>query len=147
MVVLRENYGRGDVPHFLYDRVGEALVDSLVLAPVFGAKDGTRVGNVAEGPEAFIREAFVIAAVFLRGEPDAPQRVGGTRGRYLQVITGINDFAIGVAGAVGNPGTVASIENGFKSGDDAAGGDEHLDGVIALVKDVHVRLPVGDNEE
>jgi len=146
-IVLGKDNGRGDVAHFLDEGVGKALVDTLIFVPVFGTEDGARVGDVAERPEAFVGEAFVITAIFFRGEPDAAQRVGGARRRNLQVIVGVDDFAVGVAGAVGDPGAVAGVENGFEGGDDAAGGDEHLNGVVALVEDVHVGLPVGNDVE
>jgi len=122
VVVLRKDDGGGDVSHFLENGVGEALINALILAPVFGAKDGARVGDVAERPEAFVGETFIVAAIFFRGEPDATQRVSRTRGRNLEVIVGVDDFAIGIAGAVGNPCAVAGVENGFERGDDAAGG-------------------------
>ena len=42
---------------------------------------------------------------------------------------------------------MTSIKNRFERRDDAAGGDEHLDGVVALAEDVHVGFPIGNDVE
>src|SRR5208337_854375 len=131
--------------HFLEDGVGKTLIDALIFAPIFRPKNGAGVGDVAERPEAFVGETFVVAAIFLGSEPDAAESVGGTRRGNAQVILMIDYFAIGVAGTVGDPGAVAGVEHGFERGDDAAGGDDDLDGVVAFVEDVHVGLPIGDD--
>ena len=64
------------------------------------------------------------------------------------MILGVDDFAVGIAGAVGDPGAIRGEEHGLKGGDQAAGGNDHLHvAITAVAVDVHVRLTIGDYEE
>src|SRR5712691_2967783 len=75
VVILREKNRRFDALHFLQNGIGKPPVDSLVLQPILGTKDGTRMRNVRERPQSFVRKTLVIAFVFLIAEPYAAQRV------------------------------------------------------------------------
>src|SRR5260370_18771432 len=102
---------------------------------VFGAEDGTSVRDVAERPNTFVGEAFVVALFFFRTEPDAAKRITGMVRRNTKMILGVDRLAVGVAGAVGDPRAVGGEEDGFESGDQATGGDDELGGSVFAIAD------------
>src|SRR5208283_2278565 len=111
---------------FLKDSIGKAAIDFLILEPVVEAEDGASVGNVAKRPEALVGETFVVAAIFFVGKPDAAQGIRGSIGRNLEMVQSVDDFAVGAAGAVGNPGAVAGLKDWFEGGNEAAGRHDGL---------------------
>ena len=146
VVILRQKNWRVHVRHLLQNGVGEALVDALVLQPVFRTENGARVGDVAERPKAFVRKSIVVAFVFFIREPDAAQGIAGAIRGHTEVVVGIHNFAVGAAGAIGDPCAVARQQNRFESGDHTARGHEHFDHLVAIVH-MHVWLAVRDDEE
>ena len=54
VIVLRQENRGVHIRHLLQNGVGEALVDPLVLQPVFRAENRTGVRDVAKRPEAFV---------------------------------------------------------------------------------------------
>src|SRR5579859_3914041 len=132
--------------HFLQNRVGETLVDELVLQPVFGTENRTRMGDVTKRPKPFVRKAVVVAFVFLLREPDAPKRVAGAVGGNAEVVVGVNNFAVSAARAICDPSAVTRQQNGFKRGDHTARGHEHFDYFVS-VKKVDVRLAIPKHEQ
>jgi len=68
-------------------------------------------------------------------------------GRNLDAVVFVDDLAVGVAGAVGDPGTMAGLKNGFERGDEAAGRNNDADGAVILVENVHVGFAIGDHEQ
>jgi len=105
------------------------------------------VRDVTERPETFVRKAFVVAAIFLFGEPNATERVSGVMGRNLDAVVFVDHLAVGIAGAVGHPGAVAGLKNGFERGDQAAGRNDDADGAVIFVENVHVGFAIGDDEQ
>ena len=51
------------------------LIHALVILPIAGAKNGTRMRDMAERPDSFVRETEVVALLLFLREPDAPQCV------------------------------------------------------------------------
>ena len=81
VIVLHEHHGA--VVADLFDhRVGEAAVHAHVLLPVRIVELRARVGNVTQRPQRVVGAAVVIALLFFRREPDAPQRVRRTIRRH-----------------------------------------------------------------
>src|SRR5580704_6930130 len=101
MIILHQNDGVVLAFHFFEHRAGEFAVDLLIGLPIFDAEDGAGVGDVAERPDAFVRESVVVAFFFLASQPDAAQRVLGLGGRDAQAVMLVDRFMIGVASAVG----------------------------------------------
>src|SRR6185437_7228897 len=58
----------------------------------------------------------------------------------------VGSFAIGIAGALGDPGTLTGAKHGFERGDEAAGGHFPMD-VAGGVARMYVGLAVRDGEE
>ena len=85
VIVLDEHDGVGGL-RFAHHRVGEPAVDGDVGVPVRSAEDRARVRDVAQGPQAAVREPVVITGFLLLGEPDAPDPVGGPLGRHHDVV-------------------------------------------------------------
>src|SRR5436309_1957288 len=83
--------------HFFQNDIRKPPVDSLILHPVLRTKDGTRMRNVRERPQSFIRKPLVVALVFFVGEPHAPQGITRMIGRNTQMIANIHHFAVSVA--------------------------------------------------
>ena len=61
------------------------------------------MSDVAQRPESFVREAIVVALLFLRRKPHAANHVGLLAGRHLDPSVPVGAFAIGRASAVGHP--------------------------------------------
>src|SRR3954451_1562345 len=127
VVVLKQNDRAFSVRHFFQQGVGKFPVHFLVVLPIVGTEQGTRVSDVAERPQTLIREAIVVALLFLFGEPNPAKSVMRIVGRNRQAVVDIHSIDVGIAGAVGNPGSTAGPEYGFKSSDQTAGRLFHLD--------------------
>src|SRR5438094_3081214 len=97
VIILREEYRRFGALHFFQNDIRKPPVDSLILHPVLRTKDGTRMRNVRERPQSFIRKTLVVALVFFVGEPHAPQGITRMIGRNTQMIANIHHFAVSVA--------------------------------------------------
>ena len=69
VIILDQNYRARRVFDFLQHRVGELAIDLLIVLPVVGAKNGTRMCDMAERPKALIGEAVVIALLFFLAQP------------------------------------------------------------------------------
>ena len=80
VVILHQNHRLFGVLHFFEQGIGELTVDGLILFPIVGSKDRTRVRDMTERPDSFIGEAVVISFLFFLGEPNSPQRVLGSSG-------------------------------------------------------------------
>ena len=130
VIILNQHERRFGGFDFLQHGLREFFVDALVVLPIGGAETRTRVGDVAERPNAFVGEAEVVAVFLFLGEPDAAQRVMRMVGRDAQAVVLVHGFAVGVGGAVGDPRAVASVEDGFERGDQAAGGNLHFDSLL-----------------
>ena len=74
VVVLHEDDRVVGVDLVARRRRAKRSVDLLVVLPVLAAEDRPRVRDVAERPEPLVGEAVVVALLFLRREPDAPER-------------------------------------------------------------------------
>src|SRR6202158_2343612 len=119
--------------HLLDGRIGEAAIDFLISDPILGAKDGASVRDVAQRPDAFIGEAFVVALLFLGAEPDAAQRVAGMVGGNAKMVLGVDGFAVRAAGAGGDPRALRGEASRIETSDQAAGGNNNLDSSIVGV--------------
>ena len=69
-VVVLDQHDRIVGLRFVRHRIGEALVDAAVLPPVLVAEHRPDMGDVAQRPQAFVRETIVVAALLRLGQPD-----------------------------------------------------------------------------
>ncbi len=145
VVVLHEDDRPLDIVHLVEHGVGELPVHLPVVLPVVHAEDRTRVRDVAQRPESFVREAEVVALFFLGGQPHAPQRVPRAIGRHANAPSGVDHLAIRVAGGVRDPGAVARHEHRLERRDDAARRHHGLD--VPPATHVLVRLAVRHDDE
>jgi hypothetical protein len=127
------------------DRGGKALVHFDVLLPVAGAEHGPHVRDVTQRPQPFVREAVVIAALLLLGEPDAAQRVRGLAGRHLDVVVPIDGLLVRGAVAMRDPRAGAGAHDRLHRGDQATRRAADRD-LIALPH-VDVRLAIGYEQD
>src|SRR5262249_40558206 len=88
VVVLNKN-DRVLCIDFLTDRVGESLVHSFILLPVFGSKDRASMRQVTERPEAFVREAVVVAVFLGFRQPHTSNHIRFFSGRDSNAALGI----------------------------------------------------------
>src|SRR6202012_4687035 len=87
-VVVLDEHHRVLLARYLFHYcIGELLVDAVVVPPVRCAKGRTRVSDVAEGPQAFIRKAVVVAIFFLTAQPDPTKRIAWVVWRNLKAVT------------------------------------------------------------
>jgi hypothetical protein len=102
-VIVLHEHDRIVAVHFGDHRVGEALVDLLILQPVAAAEDRVRMRLMAERPQRFVREAVVVALLFLLGEPHAPQQIARFGRRDRDAPVAIRRRPIRRSAAVGHP--------------------------------------------
>src|ERR1700730_8818934 len=127
VIILREKNRRFRALHFLQNDVRKSAIDFLILYPVLGPADWARMRDMAQRPESLVRKTFVIAFVFLIAKPHAAERVTWMIGRHAEPIVRIDDFAVGAARTVGDPGAIAGAQNRFERGDDAARWNDYAD--------------------
>ena len=84
------------------------------------------MGDVAERPETFVREAVIVAVLFLVTKPHPAQGVLGMVRRHAKPIVLVHHLGVGLTGAVGNPCTVTGHQDRFHGCHQSASGDEHL---------------------
>ena len=140
MIILHQHQRLLAVLHFLQQGVGEFFVHVAIVAPVFGPKQRPGMGDMAEGPQAFIGEAIVVAFFLFRRQPDAAQRVPRLLGRYRQPVLPVHGDAVRIAGPMRDPRAVGGAENRLHRGNQSAGRHDRLDGVAP--PDMHVWFPV-----
>ncbi len=145
VVVLDEQQWLLDIGDFVEDGVGELLIHALVVMPVARPKHRARVRDMTERPKTFVGEAEVVAVLFLRAEPDAPQGVLRLVGWDAKATPAVDDVSVCVAGSVSNPGPIACAKDRLERGDQAAGGHENVNAASAPY--VHIGLAVGDDDQ
>jgi hypothetical protein len=145
VIILDENPRVQAALQLFQGRLGEFPVHRFILAPVLGPEGRAGVGDVTEGPKAFVRESVIIPLLLLLGKPDPLQEV-------LRVIRGnpdlvliIHDFPVGVPAPMGHPGSAAGLENRLQGRHQAAGGDHAFDLLSTFF--MHVGFPVGKDQE
>ena len=160
VIVLHEHDG-AVVADFFDHRIGEAAIHPHVLMPVRIVELRARIGDVAERPQRVVGAAVVVALLFFRREPHAPQRVRRAIGRHAQAAARIGGFAIGAAAAVRDPGAAARAHHRIERGHEAARRPRPLDAFGFLpaadpvpqsargppAAHVDVRLAVGDDDQ
>src|ERR1051325_5984207 len=114
MVVLNEHHWILGAAHFLEDRICKLHVRLAVIVPIGGSKQWSSVCDMAEGPQALIREAVVVAFLFLFRKPNPAQRVLGFVWRHRQSIINIDHFPVGIAATMRDPGSVTRAQNWFQ---------------------------------
>src|SRR5579872_4203471 len=72
VVVLQQDHRPADIFHFFEQCVSEFPVDVLIVLPIAGTEQWTRVRDVAERPQTFVGESVVITLFFFFREPNAP---------------------------------------------------------------------------
>src|SRR5262245_44614885 len=75
VIVLNQDECPFRARNLIENGLRKLLIDVFVTLPIGGAKNGTRVSNMAEGPNSFVREAIVVALLILLRKPDAAQGV------------------------------------------------------------------------
>src|SRR6266436_960156 len=63
------------------------------------------------------------------------------------MILGVDRFTVGVAGAVGDPGTFGSVEHRFESGNQATGRNDYFHRAVVVTANMYVGLAIGDDKE
>ena len=101
--------------------------------------------EMAEGPEALVGEARVVARVLLLGEPDPAQRIARIVLRQAEPARLVRRLAIRVAAGLRHPDAAASAHHGLHGRHEAGGRPLRFDPPIA--PDVTQRLAVRDDEE
>ncbi len=121
------------------------LIHALVMLPIRGAKNGTRMGNMAERPNSFVREAEIVALLLFLRQPETTQGVVRMVGRNAQAVLRIDGLPVGIRGTVGDPGAVACVQNRFESRHQSTCGHAGFDSLAAV--NMLVRLAVGNHKQ
>jgi len=144
MVILHE-HECGFTGRLLKDGFSENLVGAPIALPVFRSKRGALERGVAKGPEAFVRQAIVVAAPGPLIQPDAPKRVGRILWRHGHVVESVHRQAVGVPAAASDPNPIRRAENWVKRRCQPAGRPMTLDCPARKLMDIG--LAVSDDDE
>ncbi len=144
MVVLHED-DRVRGLRFLLDRVRELRVHVAIVLEVRRAERRPHMRDVAERPQALVREAAVVAGLLLGRQPDAAQLVGGRVRRHGDAVEFVDGDAVRGAAAMCDPDPGACAHHGLERSDEAARGPLDADAVRRL--HVDVRLAVADHDD
>jgi len=98
---------------------------------------------MAQRPQGFVGEAIVVSLFFFFGQPDAAQGVGGGFGRHGHAVLLVDHRPVGIAAAMGHPGSTAHAHHGIQGRGQAAG-RPHAPDLVAIVH-VQVGFAVGDH--
>ena len=101
--------------------------------------------DVAQRPETFVGKAEVEALFFFLGQPHAAQRVLRMIRRNAHAVVFIHGVAVGVAGGLRDPGSVAGAQDRLERGHQAAGRHRTLDAAGAM--NVLVGFAIGYGEQ
>ena len=121
MVILAQ-YKALIATQFFQDRVGEFFIHPLVSFPVALPKNRAHMGDVAEGPQAFIGISIVERVLFLLRQPDPPQCKKRVFRRDLNVIHRIDNIPVGIPRTVADPRAARPLRDRVEAGHPAAGG-------------------------
>ena len=125
--------------------LGKFLVDAAILLEVGRAKGRTHVGNVTEGPQAFVGEARVVACFLLLRQPDATHLVQRMFGRHSDAVAAVDGFAIGRSAAMRNPRAGACTHHGLECRDQSASRALQMDAFRRSHVDVGLAVRYGDD--
>src|SRR5213080_1737728 len=102
---------------------------TLTYCSVARPEDRAYVRDVAERPDPFVREAVVVAGFFVRRKPHPAELILRIirRRRHGQAVVRVDDFAVRVPAAVGDPGAGAGAHNRLECRDEPARGAPHLE--------------------
>src|SRR5580700_2268538 len=121
VIVLDQDNRLLHIFHFFQQRVGELKVNLLIAFPVLGAKNWASVGNVTERPESLVGKTVVITLFFRPIQPDPTQSVARVFRRHAQAIVRIDRFEVGIATAMGYPGSVTDTKDRLNRSNHPAG--------------------------
>jgi hypothetical protein len=121
VVIVLHEHDRLGAGNLLEHRVGEPAVDGDVLAPVGRVEHGTRIRDMAQGPECAVGEAVVIPFLFAVRQPDAAQGVGRLVGRHGDPALGVGCVAIAGAASVCDPRAPGRAHHRVERGDQPTG--------------------------
>ena len=145
MIILHQDDGVLGV-NFAAHRIGELLIHSLILTPVLGSKQRSRVRDVTQRPQAFVRKAIVIALLLFLRQPYAADMVRLLSRRHADVVIAVHGFAIGIAAPMGDPYSGAGSHHRLQRRHQPARRmlDLNLpaDGVL-----MDIRLPIRENHD
>src|SRR5262249_13952764 len=105
----------------------------------------TRVRDVAKRPESLIGEAEIESLFLFRRKPEASECVARMVGRNGDVVVLVNGVAVGVSGALRDPGAVTCADDWLKRSHQPGRRDFIVDRVT--MEKMFVGLAVGNHEE
>src|SRR5580700_10121681 len=109
MVVLNQYHRFGCLFDLLEYRSGELAIDLLIVLPVLGPEDGTRMSDVAERPKTFVSKPVVVTLFLFFAQPYPAQRIARIVRWHTQTIVCVYGFGVGISAAVCNPCSVAGF--------------------------------------
>src|SRR6202041_764783 len=95
--------------------------------------------------DSLVGKSVVITLLFLLAQPDPARGVVRIFRWYAQAVVLINRFAVGIAVAMGNPGSITGTKYWLDCSDHAARRHYHFYCLATL--HVHVRLAIGDDKK
>src|SRR6185503_12262157 len=126
VIILKEHERRPRADR-VEDRVREAIVGLDVGAVVLRVEVGSNVDDMAEWPQAPVREAIEPLRDVVRLEPDSLQGVVPLAGRHLDTAPGVRGLAVGVPLSLSDPRGPGRARHGIERGGEAAGAPDDLD--------------------
>src|SRR5262245_7648319 len=109
VIVLNQDECPFRARNLIENGLRKLLIDVFVTLPIRGAKNGTRVSDMAEGPNSFVRETIVVALLIFLREPDAPQRVVRMIRWNSHVVFCVDHLTIRIRRPMGDPCAVAGV--------------------------------------
>ncbi len=147
-VIVLHQHDRRRAVDLLEHRLGELRVDARVVLPVGRVENGSRVSDMAEGPERAVREAVVVALFLFRRQPDAAERVGRLVRRHREAPAFVRCLVIAAAAAVRDPDAAGRAHDGVERGHKAACRTNPRDPAFSSVHAVmNVRLAIRDDND
>ena len=141
------NTGVSGVRQLLIDRGREPGIDRLIRLPVFRSEFRPDIDQVAERPQPFVRKSAVVGGKLVRRRATAAASwYAGVSGGTRTLSVGIDERAVGGAGAVRDPHAAALAHQRVERDRDAAGRRGTDDAAVAVVV-VQVGLAVGHHDQ
>jgi hypothetical protein len=125
--------------------VGEQSVHLPISVPVLGAEDRWRERDVAERPQALVRQTVVESLLLFFAQPDPPERVRRVVRRDTNPVPFVHHVAIRVPAPVCDPGSAARLHQRVDRRCHPAGRFHHRDLVTDIPMDV--RFAVRNHDE
>ena len=129
-VVVLDEHERRIVLGFVDHRGSEPGVGAVVHPEVVGSEDRRHADVVAERPQALVREAVVVAAMLVVGEPHVAQPVARIGGWHIKSVATVDAAVVVGRSPVCHPCSRAAPDDRFERRHEATGRSFSADAAV-----------------